>query len=103
MKENKEANSNTSNNNIDISNIEYDIQYVLENVAALGKAAYGAYNEKMKELLVLTIKKAVMEERIRVMKEERLKTIDSVIRIFDSARGDMISKQAVISILNELK
>lgn len=71
---NKEANSNRSindnnNDNIDTSNIEYDIHYVLENVAALARDAYGAYNDKMNQLLVLTIEKAIREERIKAQQE----------------------------------
>ena len=104
MKDNKEANSNISNNNdIDISNIEYDIQYVLDNVAALGKAAHGAYTEKMREFLVLTIKKALMEERIRVMQSERLETIDSIRDIAEKAKQADLSIDAVINALKLLE
>lgn len=76
MKDNKQANSNISiNNDINISNIEYDIH---------------------------SVKKALMEERVRVMKSERLETIDSIIRIFEQA-GATIDRDTALSILTELK
>ena len=92
---NKEANSN-------ISNIEYDIHYVLENVAALGKEAHGAYNEKMQEFLVLSVKKVLMEERRKAQQEERLNTINSIISIFEQA-PTQIDKSTALHVLTELK
>ena len=62
----KEAKSNTVNN---IDDIENDIEYVLENVACLGKAARGVYNERMKQFLVLSIQKVMMQERVKAQQE----------------------------------
>lgn len=101
MKDNKEANSIINDNTL--ANIKTDIEYVLENVAALGKAAHGAYNDKMRDLIVLSVKKALMEERVRVMKSERTSTIDSIIDIAEKAKQADLSIDAVINALKLLK
>jgi len=97
---NKEADSIHNDNTL--NSIKTDIEYVLENVAALGKDARGAYNDKMRDLIVLSVKKALIEERIKAMQSERLNTIDSIISIFEQA-GPQIDKSTALHVLTELK
>ena len=103
MKENnnKEANSIIDDNTL--TSIKTDIEYVLENVACLGRDAYGAYNEKMRDLIVLSVRKCLMEERIRTMQSERTSTIESIIDIAEKAKQADLSIDAVISALKLLK
>jgi hypothetical protein len=89
---NKEANSN-----IDISIIVQDIQYVLEHVARLGRDAHGAYNEKMQELLILSIQQVILQERIKAMQTERAEVLASIIDIAERAEEADLSIDAVIN------
>lgn len=101
MKENKEAKSIIDDNTL--TSIKNDIEYVLENVACLGRDAYGAYNEKMRDLIVLSVRKALIEERIRTMESERTEVIDTIIEIAEKAKAAKLSIDAVISALKMLK
>ena len=98
---NKQAKS-TISNNIDIDDIEKDIEYVLENVACLGKAAHREYTERMKQFLVLSIQKVVMQERIRVMQTERAAARATILDIAEQAEEADLSIDAVINAIKML-
>jgi len=98
----KEAKSNIDNN---IDDIENDIEYVLKNVACLGKAARGEYNERMKQYLVLSIQKVIMQERIRTMQTmqtERAEAIACILDIAEQAKEADSSIDTVISAIKRL-
>ena len=92
----KEAKSNIVNN---IDDIEKDIEYVLENVACLGRDARGEYTERMKEFLVLSIQKVIIQERMRVMQTERAEVISNILDIAEKAE---LSIDAVIRAIKML-
>jgi hypothetical protein len=102
MKENNNKEAKSNINAYMLNNIENDIEYVLENVACLGRDAYGAYNERMKEFLVLSIQKVVMQERIRVIQAERAEALATILDIAEKAKEADLSIDAVISAIKLL-
>jgi hypothetical protein len=85
-----------------LDNIEEDIERVLENVACLGKAAHREYTERMKQFLVLSIQKVVMQERIRVMQTERAAARATILDIAEQAEEADLSIDAVINAIKML-